>query len=53
MNFWNLGINGAWVQFMMLLVRMTYGLGLGNLSACKRGPNSITVHLVPYLPDFL
>ncbi len=24
MIFWNLGINGTWVQFMMLLVHMTY-----------------------------
>ena len=24
MNIWNLGINGVWVQFMVLLVHMTY-----------------------------
>ncbi len=45
MNFWNLGINGTWVQFMML----------GNLPAGKGGTNSATGHLdmVPYPPDFL
>ncbi len=42
MNFWNLGINGTWVQFMML-------------PACKAGRKSTTgpLDMVPYPPDFL